>query len=203
MINARYSLQVEKCLGKINSERKLKISTRQDWMLILGRIVRPYQWYLCRKTRAWYPILHCTSPFHCFSALMFTDSAYFPLIFRWFNARVRNSWRHHWHISFAHEENLFHVSASSGNHFARKSISLSTGKRFRRNDCIFPSISSTRSSSSWHSARQVSFWDADFFLAAVSAFRGNDKFSQTIRAKTLSSGSCIDEVLHWKSICWT
>ena len=34
------------------------------------------------KTQAWYPILHCTSPFRCFSDHMFMDSTYFPRIFR-------------------------------------------------------------------------------------------------------------------------
>ena len=55
-------------------------------MLILGGIVRLYLLYLCGKTQAWYPILHCTRPFHCFSDHMFTDSAYFPPNFRSFAA---------------------------------------------------------------------------------------------------------------------
>ena len=38
------------------------------------------------KSQAWYPILHCTSPFRCFSDHMFTDSTYFPPVFRSFCA---------------------------------------------------------------------------------------------------------------------
>ena len=77
--NVRYSMNDYSTAAKITSN-----TVRWFWAELSAHI----SGICAEKLKAWYPILHCTSPFRCFSDQMFMDCGDLPPISRSFAAGV-------------------------------------------------------------------------------------------------------------------